>query len=141
MPTPTQIIDGSGTKNKARVSPIGQLVTAPFAYDEVANANMSSANTAYNLFKPKSGQQFVIKTILITTKKDVTTDEIIDIYESSSLTSTTISKSILQVELLKSTDRDLVGLNLLITDGKFVNAKADDATTLVTIMGYYIPKL
>jgi hypothetical protein len=35
----------------------------------------------------------------------------------------------------------MIGLNLLVSKGAFVNAKADDATTLVTVMGYYIPAL
>lgn len=138
---PIEIIDGSGTRKKAIVTKYGQLVTSPISYDEVANATADTAGTAYNLFSPKSGKRFVITTILLTAKKDITGDVVIDVYESDTFQSTSISKSILQVEMLKNSARDFIGLNLLITAGKWVTIKADDDTVLVTCMGYYIPPI
>jgi hypothetical protein len=141
MALPVYITDSgvSGKNSKASVTDIGQLITAPFAYDEVSNAIMIASGTAYNLFEPKANKQFVITTILFTAKKDVTTDEIIDIYETEDLTSTVVTKSIMEIEMLKNSSRDFIGLNLLVSEGAFINAKADDATTLITMMGYYIP--
>ena len=133
--------DGGGSKVKARVTSNGQLVVGSIAFDEVANATVSASGTGYNLFEPISGKQFVITTILLTAKKDVTTDEIVDVYEADDYESSTIDKSIMQVEMLKSSTRDFIGLNLLVSSGKWVTVKADDNTTLVTCMGYYINKV
>lgn len=134
-----QIIGGSGAT--AKITKSGELVVAPLSYDEVANQTLDSANTAENFFTPKSQQQFVITTILLNADKSVTTDVIVDVYEADSLTSITIDKAILHVEILKNGQRDITGLHLLINTGVFINAKADDANVNITIMGYYIKKL
>lgn len=136
MPTEVTIVGPNG--KPARTTSRGEFVVAPIAYDEVGNANMAAANTAYNLFEPRAGKQFVVTTILITAKKSVTTDEVVDIYEATSTSDTVIAKSIMQIEMLKSTARDFIGLRLLISEGAFVNGKADDAVTLVTMMGYFV---
>jgi hypothetical protein len=132
-----QIKDAAGNGATAKVTHQGQLVVAPISYDSVANQTMSSANTAYNFFGPKTGCVFIITNILINADKNVTTDEIIDIYEADSPSTTTISKSIIKTELLRNSTRDLQGLNLKVSKGKWLNGKADDASTFVTIMGYY----
>lgn len=141
MSVPVEIIDGGGSGRKAKVTKNLQLVTAPISYDEVANAEVNASGTGFVLFIPKQGKQFVITTILLTAKKTVTTDEIVDIYEANSADSAVIDKSIMQVEMLKNSFRDFIGLNLIVGAGKWVTVKADDATTLVTCMGYYINAL
>ena len=134
-----RIIGGSGAT--AKVTNSGELVVAPLSYDEVANQTLDSANVAENFFAPKSQQQFVVTTILLNADKSVTTDVVVDVYETDSLTSTTIDKAILHFEILKNGQRNITGLRLLISAGVFINAKADDANVNITIMGYYINKL
>ena len=135
-------VQGSDTHGhiaKVNVTPLGQLVTAPFAYDQVVAMTLDSANTAFNFFKPKSKKKFVVTVILLTADSNVTGSSVIDVYEASSVGELTIDKSILHIDLLKNDYRDLIGLNLLTTEGKFINAKCDDEDVSITMMGYYVP--
>ncbi len=120
------------------VTKLGQLVTASVKYDEVSALEVDANNTAFNIFLPIVGQQFVLTTILLTST-GVTGSAIIDIYEADAIDSITITKSILHVDLRKNEFRDLTQLNLLITPGVYLNVKADDNTVDVSLMGYYIP--
>ena len=131
--------DEHGELHNARVTPIGQLVTAPFSYDEVVALTVDTNNTAFNFFKPKIRMKFVAVVILLTADSNVTGSTVIDVYEADSEDSTTIDKSILHIDLLKNDYRDLIGLNLLISEGKYLNVKVDDNDVSVTIMGYYVP--
>jgi len=136
-----QIVDGTGTTVKTKVTSIGQVVTAPYSYDEVSAGTLDVDNTAVNFFGPKTGQQFVLTVILLTANKNVTTDCTVDIYAAATATATAITKSILNVEMLKNTSRDITGLNLVVAEGLYINGKTDDDDVFVTIMGYYIPKI
>jgi len=138
MSAVVQII-GSGTT--ARVTNSGELVVAPLGYDLIANQTLDSANTPENFFVPKSKAQFVVTAILLNADKSVTTDVVVDVYEAVDRTTTTIDKAILHIELLKNGQRDITGLRLLINEGAFINAKADDANVNITIMGYFIKAL
>ena len=135
------IVDGSGSKVRTKVTSIGQVVTAPYSYDEVSAGTLDVDNTAVNFFGPKVGQQFVLTTILLTANKNVTTDCTVDIYEATTATATVVTKSIVNIEMLKNTGRDITGLNLLISEGSYINGKTDDDDVFVTLMGYYIPKI
>jgi len=141
MSAPVQIKDGSGSGTNAKVTPIGQVVTAPYAYDDVSTKTLDVDDTAVNFYLPKAGQQFVVTTILLTANKNVTTDCTVVIYEADDPTETTVTKTILNIEMLKNTSRDITGMNLLVSKGKFVNGKTDDDDVFCTIMGYYIPEL
>ena len=131
--------DVNGHLARANVTPLGQLVTAPFSYDEVMADTLDSNGVAFNFFKPKTRKRFVVTVILLTADSNVTGSSIIDVYESSAIDDTTIDKSILHIDLLKNDYRDMIGLNLLISEGKFLNAKCDDNDVSITIMGYYVP--
>jgi len=135
---PTRIV---GNGSEAGVSQIGQLIVAPFAYDEVVAKTATVDDTAVNFYPPIVGKQFVITTILLTADSNVVGSSVIDVYETSSKTSLIVDKSILFIDLLKNGFRDIIGLNLLVTSGKFLNLKADDSDVSATIMGYYIPKM
>ena len=141
MTGPVHIIDGSGSKKRVGVTKIGQLVVGAFAYDEVVAKTSTVDDTAVNFYGPKVGEQFVITTILLTADSNVVGSSVIDVYEASSATSTVVDKSILFIDLLKNNFRDIIGLNLLITEGKYINLKADDSDVSATIMGYYVPKI
>lgn len=141
MSIPVEItgVDTHGHNHSVKVTPLGQLVTAPFAYDEVVALTLDTANTAFNFFKPKIRKKFVTTVILLTADSNVTGSSVIDVYETSAEDSLVIDKSILHIDLLKNDDRDIIGLNLLISEGKFLNVKCDDNDVSVTIMGYYTP--
>lgn len=141
MSTPIHIIDGRGTKQRVMVTSLGQLVTAPISYDEVKTISLNVDDTGFTFYVPKAGGQFVITAVLLTADKNVTTDCIVEIFESAQEDSNVVSESILVIEMLKNTGRDITGLNFLVSEGVYVNGKTDDNNVSATIMGYYITKL
>jgi hypothetical protein len=141
MSAPVRIVDGSGTTITAKVSDIGELVTSGYSYEEASNALLDVVDTAYNFFIPKPSQQFVITTIMVRANKLVSavSDATVDIYEANSASSTTISKSLFQTQIVESQIITLTNIRLLVTEGLFVNAKTDDDDITVNMLGYYIP--
>lgn len=138
MSIDTRLIDGKGKGHVATVTNKGQLVTAPLSFSEAYTQEVNATATAFNFVGPKEGKQFVITDILLYADKNVgVNDASVQIYEADSDTETTITKTILDIEMVKQTSRDITGLNLIITAGKWVNIKTDDATIFATIMGYY----
>ena len=133
-------VDRGGHMAKVNVTPLGQLVTAPFSYDEVMSEVLISSGVAYNFFKPKTKARFVLTIVLAAADRNIgASGVLIEVYESSAEDSLVIDKSIMNIDLLKNTNRDVVGLNLLITEGKYLNVKCDDTDVSVTLMGYYVP--
>lgn len=136
---PTAIIDPySGAK--ARVSEFGQLVVAPLAYSKPSFKKLDVINTAFSFIAPVDGHQIVITDIIMTANKNVgVSDATVDIYEADSVTSTAIKQSIIALEMIKQSNLALTGLNLLVPDGLWVNAKTDDNDIFVTLMYYRVP--
>ena len=129
-----------GTSHGAGVTSRGQLVTAPLEYNDPYFKQLTSINAAFNFISPKAGMQFVLDGYLMSAAKDVSNTDgaTIVIYEADSPTSTIVQKQILQVNLLKLAGRDIVGLNLLSNPGRWINAKTDDATVDITLLGYFV---
>lgn len=128
------------TGKKARITDYGELVVGRYDYSVLKFNAMSGTATAYNFFAPKMNARFVITDILIDADRNVsnTVPATIDVYEASGAASTTIEAQILKVELLRNTNRDLTGLNIITSGGVWINAKTDDATVNVTLAGYYV---
>ena len=140
MTQKTHIEDGRGTSHKALVTEYGQLVTGSISYSIPVARTLLLVNTAYNFVPPISGKRIVITEMLMYANKGVgVNDATVEIYEADGATETTISKSIISTEMLKQTSRDLISLNMIVGEGKWVNAKTDDNTIFVTLMYYYIP--
>ena len=143
MGTPVLINDGGGGGAEARVTSIGQLVTGPYAYSDVAFNEMAENDTAYNFFIPKHKEQFVITGIVAYADKQVgtTTGATVIVYEGDDDVTTTVDKTLFQIEMAQVSTVQLLPLNLLVSQGKFLNAKTDDDDIHMSIMGYYIPEL
>jgi hypothetical protein len=142
MATPVHI-KGGPTNRVARVTPLGQLVTAPFGYDETVFKELATANTAYNFYQPKSGQQFVITGIRAKADRDVsnTADAEVVIYEAGSDSATAVDKTLHQEAMIRGESITLIPVNILVAAGKYVNAKTTDDDIHMTIFGYYVPVL
>ena len=138
MSLPSNIEDGTGSEYLAKVTESHQLVVGNVEFDRVYTATVAVANTTYTLVPPEPDKNFIIRAVLITAKKDITQDVVIDLYEASSENSLVISDPTFTIEMLKSTDRDFIGLNLKASKGTWLTVKADDRTVLVTVMGYFI---
>jgi hypothetical protein len=139
----TQIEDGSGKGRVAKVTPIGQLVTAPVAYDDTVFKELAVDDTAYNFWPPKPGEQFVITGVLFRADKQVssTVDATVVIYEATTNSTLTVSKVLIQFAVVQGDIINATALNLLVNEGRYVNAKTDDDDIHMTIMGYYVDKI
>jgi len=136
----TKISDGSGGGHLARVTHAGELITVRGNYDSTFNAAMTSINTAYNLVTPKSGFQFIVTGIVLNADKNVSATDgaIAVLYEATSATTTTASKVLLTLNIGKNSTVPLTGILIQTTRGVYVNAKTDDATINITLLGYYL---
>ncbi len=134
------IVDGCGTLRRATVSETGALSVGPIRYDETSNNTMAVDNQVYNFYSPSSFEQFVITGILAFASKDVNnaSDTIIEVYEADSSSSATVDKALLTFGMGSLTNLTLTPLNLLVTEGTYINARTDDNTVNMTIMGYFI---
>lgn len=143
MSLPVEITDGKGKNYKVKVSSIGQLIVAPVAYEETKFNELAADNTAYNFYGPKAGQQFVITGIRARADRDVSTtvDAVVVVYEAVASDTTTVDKVLHQENLVRSESINLIPTNILVNEGKYINAKTTDDDIHMTIFGYYIDKL
>ena len=133
---------GPGKDGLLGVSDIGEAIVRPYDYDDTQSATMDAINTAFNLFVPASNKQFIITRAFVFADRSVsnTADATIILYEATSPTSITVSKILVQANLVRF--GSLSGnLNLKVNPGMFINAKTDDATVIITVMGYRIPQV
>ncbi len=142
MATPVRI-KGGLTNTEAKVTSSGQLVTAPLDYDETKYLELAVDDTAYNFYKPKSGKQFVITGIRAKADRGVSTtvDADVIVYEASASDTTTVDKVLYQDEMVRGESFTLLPTNILVNEGKYINAKTTDDDIHMTIFGYYIDKL
>lgn len=133
-------IRGGDCFSFANVSDQGALIVAPVSFDETAFNSLDATGTAFNFYSPTVGRQFIITGLLAFANKDVSdaSDTIIEIYEASSTTATAVDKTLFKFGMGKLTVLPLVPLNLLVAEGKFINAKTDDDVIFMTIMGYFV---
>lgn len=143
MSLPIHITDGTGRGTKACVTSIGQVVTAPYAYDLTVFNELAEPDTAYNFYEPKQDQQFVITGFVAKADKQVssTVDADVVIYEAEDADATTVTNTLFQVAMVEGDLVVVSPLNILVTEGVYVNGKTTDDDIHMTIMGYYIPKL
>lgn len=139
MTISTNIEDGSGSSNKAKVTNRGQLVTGPIDFSRAYSVDVDTINTAFNFVPPIAGKRFVITDILLYANRNVgVNDATVEIYEATGATVTTVSTSILLAEMLKQSSRDITGINLIVSEGRWINIKTDDNSIFATVMGYYV---
>lgn len=140
MSIETKIKDGFGDGYKARVSEWGVLATGPIDFSSAYSVSATAAGTAYNFVGPIAGKQFIVSAIFLYANKNVGAgDATVEIYEADGADDTVVSRAVLTTEMVKQTSRDLTPLNLIISPGKWLNLKTDDATIFATVLGYYVP--
>ena len=137
MSLPINILD-KATNKSAIVTSRGQLVTSPLEFSDPVFHSLTANDTADTWFKPFAGKRLVITDVIIQTDRSVTTQALIDIYEATAEDSETIDKQVFQFDLKKQESLVLTGLNIIISEGVFINAKADDSNVLITIGGYFV---
>lgn len=133
-------IKGTETGKGAKVTSRGELVTAPLSFSDPVFHSLTVDNTADTWFKPRAGERLVITGLIIQTDRNVaTTGVIVDIYEATAEDSETIDTQLVQFDMERQGTITLTNLNFIVTEGKFINAKASDSNVLITIAGYFVP--
>ena len=135
----TQVsIVGSGV-GKANVSDNGELITRAFDYSEPAFQTINNSTDAFNFQLARGGERFVITGAIISGNRDIGVNgAITTIYEATGIDSTTISTTLLEVEVPKSTVFPFLIPNVVVNEGFFVNGRADDISVRVALYGYFI---
>lgn len=140
MASSTSIVDPD-SNHSAKVTEFGQLIVAPIDYSTAVEREMDTPGVAFNFLTPEHGKSIVITDIIASANKDVssTTPADIPIFQAGSAISAVSLGDIVRPQLARAQNIALIGLNLLVPEGMWVNATTDDATILLTIMYYRVP--
>ena len=135
-------IAGENNSTRAKVTKYGQLVVAPLAYSNPIEKRLSVVNVAYNFIEPIANESIVITDIIVFADKSVsaTAPANIQVYQSDEVDSLNVVAGIVTPQLTRGQSSELIGLNLKIPDGRWVNAVTDDNEVLITIMYYRVPQ-
>ena len=128
-------------QNNASITSRGALVVAPYDYDLTQFQELDTDDVAKNYYKPRVDKRFVVTGVIATADKQVGANEdaTVTIFEAASSATATADKVLLQFVLTQSTVVSLLPLNILVAEGKFVNAKTDNDDVHMNIFGYFIP--
>ena len=134
-------IKDSNTGQTAKVTKFGQLIVAPIDYSTTVEQGLDLIDTAFNFIEPVDGHSIVITDIIASADTGVSPVDPADvvIYQADAIDSVTPDPAIMRPQLVKSSNFPLTGLNFLIPEGKWVNAKTSDNTILLTIAFYRVP--
>ena len=134
-------IKGGNSNITAKVTKFGQLVVAPIQYSTPETVTLNVIDTAFNFITPEQGSLIVITDIIIAADKNVSPTEpaIVEVYTADADDSTTVVSDIILTQIPRSTTVPITGLNLLVGEGVWVNAKTNDDAVTLTIMFYRIP--
>ena len=130
--------DGGETGNRVTVTPRHQLVVGPLEFSIPVQQDLDVVDTAFNFFEPVVGKILVITDIAINATKSASVNgSVVEIYETDSIDSITPSVGTFKFDIARQQVIVISNLNLLGTEGRFLNAKCDSATVLVTVAGYF----
>ena len=126
--------------NSVAVNADGELRASAIA-DVTKFQKIDATGTAFSFFPPIDGQQFCITLMRYKAAQDVATnaDAAVVIYQDDTETGTAAATAdILHEDALVRGQAATIPALLLVAPGKFLNAKTDDATIPMTIMGHYV---
>lgn len=127
----------TGTGNRALITPRGGVVTEPLDVN-IPQFN-SLSPTPSNFFFPRVEAQFLITGIIATRQKGGgSTGAEITIYEADSPNAAIGAGDILLIVTVPATTTlPILNLNLLVSEGRWLNAASDVTSTTLTVLGYY----
>jgi hypothetical protein len=131
---------GGNKRREATVTDFGQLVTSPLSFSQFYNAATVSNNVPVNVIQPAKRQKFIITDIILSGDRSVGANgAVTTVYENNiSGTDTTQQKVIITEEIAKQTRMVATGLNIEVTEGRWVNIVSDDVIVRCNIGGYYV---
>ena len=141
MALPTTLTDGQGNDYAVKVSPVGELIIAPFGVSDSVYHELATAANGYTFYEPLADHVFIITGIVYKADKQVsgTTEADLVIYESSAVDSAVQTKVLFQTVVLQYDSDSILPLNVKVGEGVWLNASTSDDDVHMTIMGYYKP--
>jgi len=138
MSVPTYLVGING--QHVQVTTAGEVVVAAGPYDFTKYHELDVINTAYNFYKPRDREQFVITGIIMYGDKQVSsaTNATVIIYEASAEDTTTVDRILVQVEVGQNQSVPFPSMRVLANYGTYINAKTDDDDVHVTMLGHYV---
>ena len=132
--------DGGETSNRVKVTKQNQLVVGSLEFSVPVQQDLNIIDTAFNFFEPQTGKTLIITDIVINATKSISVNgSTVEIFEANAADSTTATVDTFKFDIARQQVIVMTGLNLMGTEGRFLNAKCDSVTVLVTIAGYFAP--
>jgi hypothetical protein len=133
-------IKGGKNNNSPEITERGQLITGPLDFSKFYFGTTASNNVAVNVVEPKTRMCFIITAIILSADRSVGANgAVTDVFENTTgPTNGTVTKQIIQEEIAKQTRMTATGLNIIVTEGAWVNVKSDDVVVRCNIAGYYV---
>jgi hypothetical protein len=137
----SEIYDSTGESYGVKVTSRNQLVVAPLGFSTFYSGTAGVNNTAVNLIEPKDRKNFIITEIILYANKNVgASDASVELYEAAGPDVLATTNTIILQEMQKNSNLILTGLNIIVTEGFWVNLKTDDDDIFANIAGYYVDK-
>lgn len=138
MPVDANIKDNLSGRY-VKITKRNQLVVGDIDFTTTIQKDINLVDTAFNFFKPKAGNTFIIRQILINATRSASVNgTVVEIYQADAEDSIIVDEETFKVDMARQQLLPLSGLNIEIPEGKFINVKVDSVTVLVTIGGYFI---
>ena len=133
-----KVSDGQ-TDAGAKVTSRGQLVTAPLDFSVPYFKAMTVNDQVYNFLINDVNKLIVITDVIAFGDRSVGTNgSVVNIYEATASDSGTITKEVLRLDIGKNSSFVATGLNYVLSQGVFLNAKQSDNNVNLTIGAYRI---
>lgn len=134
------IRDGTGINGNAKVTVQKQLVVGPLAFSTPNSSLLGVAATPVELVPPKPMKFIVLTDLILTANRLIgVNDATVTLYESdvSGAAQGAGDRTVFTVEMIKSSNIVLTGLNWKVNTGKYLNAVTDDDDIFVNLACYY----
>jgi hypothetical protein len=138
LPINVTIVGPDGSPMK--VGSLGEAFVGRPKGDDTAFQSLDVINTAFNMYKPRSGFSFRITGFTMKASQSVSSvsEAQVIIYESDTEDGTTVDELLYEAGLLRNDAPVVTNLYIGVNSGVFINAKTDDATVRINLFGFYI---
>lgn len=133
----------TSTTSEALVSKNGEVIVRAYGFSEPSIQTLTGTSAA-NLYAASPTEQLVLTGIVISGNRSIAAaGDVVEVFEAPASDSATQDKLLFSVDIARQQVVPVLGLQSLITQGKFLNVDRADTNGAisVTAFGYYVPKV
>ena len=124
------------TKVALKITSNGEVISRP--QFSLAEKRTIDDSAAVNFVNPRVGFKTIITGLIINGSRSIGADgSLVELYETTSETSTVVSKDILSFDIIKNGTVVTAPILIETTGGTFINAKASDFDINITLLCYF----